>query len=65
MRETHTDPQRSPRRTCSNVCFGVGLSALAIVIVALGVGVNTVLFAVGLAASYLAPGEHSSDPIGE
>ena len=46
--------------TLRDMPLGPGLAALAIVVLGLGLGGNTVLFAMGLAASYLASFEHST-----
>ena len=52
-------------RTLCDVGIGTGLTALAIAVLALGVGLNTILFAVGLAAGVLgtfSPPPRPSDP---
>jgi hypothetical protein len=56
------NPLTNLRMTLRDVPPGPGLAALVIVVLGLGVGGNTVLFAIGLAASYLGAFEHSANP---
>jgi len=46
-------PLKRLRHTHHDCWIGPGLAALVIVVFALGIGVDTVLFTIGLATSYL------------
>ena len=56
------NPLRNLHLTLRDMPLGPGLAALAIVVIGLGLGGNTVLFAMGLLASYLGSFEHSNNP---
>jgi hypothetical protein len=56
------NPLTNLRLNLRDVPLGPSLAALAIVVLGLGVGGHTVLFAMGLLASYLGSLEHSSHP---